>query len=258
MNWYRIKTVLIFLFLSINIFLAAILVINSYSIARTAQERIAVSEAVLEENGITVTADIPIKTPRLGTLTLENPKANPEEFAKRLLGGTAVRLGDIWRREGKTVTFLEKGFVYDSGAGAVPADKKSIKTMKAALENMGFFMEYTEGTVEDGAVFFIRSVDGAPLHEVGLKVFPAADGTVARMEGVWAEIVEVGEERERLNSASDALLSFLREGEPGSTVTHMDIGYAVLVPEQGYHTADAVPVWRVVTADGNTRYYDAR
>ncbi len=258
MNWYRIKTVLIFLFLAINIFLAALLGIEAFSGSRAVRERIAAATDVLVKNGIAVATDIPTETPRLGTLTLENPKANPEKFAERLLGGAAVRLGDIWRREGKSVTIQEKGFTYDSGAVPVEADKKSIKPMKTALENMGFSMEYAKGTVEEGVVLFVQIVEGAPLCGVGLKVFPAGDGTISRIEGVWAEVVETSDEKTQLRSAADALLSFLREGETGSTVTDVTVGYAVLVPEEGYHTADAVPVWQVKTEDGHFFQYDAR
>ncbi len=258
MNWYRIKTILILLFLAINIFLAAMLGFGALSASREAQKRISAAVSALEQSGIRVTAEIPRKTPRLGTLTLENLKTDPAAFADRLLGGKATRLGSVWQRDGKTVTMPERGFTYTSGADAVPAEKKSIKAMEKALESMGLSMEYAEGTLQDGAVRFVQKVNGAPLYECWLMVYPAADGTVARMEGVWTKIVESGKERTVIKGAEGALLSFLRESEAGSEVTAVDWGYAVLLAEDGYHSADAVPVWRVETADGKQYYYDAR
>ena len=78
------------------------------------------------------------------------------------------------------------------------------------------------------------------------------------MEGVWAQITEVAPEKARIRSAADALLSFWREVGAGKTITNIRPGYALLVTENGYRTADAVPVWRVETADGTEYSYDAR
>lgn len=258
MNWYRIKTVLIFLFLAINVFLAAMLGFGALSESRAAKARISAAVSALEQNGITVSAEVPHKTPRLGTLTLENLKADPAAFADRLLGGKATRFGSTWQRDGKSVTMPERGFTYTSGADAVPAEKKSIKKMKKALENMGLSMEYAEGTLQDGAVRFIQEVNGAPLYDCWLMVYPAADGTVARMEGIWAEIVADGRERADIKGAESALLSFLREDGTDKEITAVHWGYAVLLAEEGYHSADAVPVWRVETAGGSQYFYDAR
>ncbi|MBE7024669.1 MAG: hypothetical protein E7408_01270 [Ruminococcaceae bacterium] len=258
MNWYRIKTVLIFLFAAINIFLAVMLGIDAFSGSRAIRERVDGAVAILEQNGVTVSAKVPYKTPRMGTLTLENPKANPDEFAARLLGGTAARFGTVWRRDGKSVTFPQKGFIYTGTAEAVPADKKSVKAMKKALEDMGFSMEYAEGTVEDGIVRFVQKVNGLPLFQYSLTVYPAGDGTVARMEGVWAEVVTAAKERGVIRDATSALLSFLQETDGNHTVTRVENGYAVFLAEEGYHTADAVPVWKVETEDGTVRFYDAR
>ncbi len=257
MNWYRIKTVLIFLFLAINLFLAALLGIEALSETRAAKARVTAAAEALEKNGISVSAAVPHKTPRLGTLTLENPKAEPAEFAAQILGGRATRLGDAWRRDGKTVMLLDKGFVYESGAPKA-ADKKSVKQMRLALESMGFSMTYAEGFLSGEAVTFVQVINGVRLFDCALSVYPAADGSIARMEGVWVKIGEAAGEKARVKSAADALLSFLREGKSGSTITKVECGYAVLLKEEGYRTADAVPVWKVETADGNSYYYDAR
>lgn len=258
MNWYRIKTVLIFLFLAINIFLAALLGIEGLSKTRAAKEKVAAAAAALEKNGIEVLCEVPHETPRLGTLTLENPKAEPQKFAEQILGGKATRLGDTWRRDGKAVTLLDKGFVYESGEKSVAPEKKTVQQMRTVLESMGFSMTYAEGYPGDTAVTFVQLIDGVQLFECVLSVHPAADGTVARAEGAWAAVVESAGEKLPVKSAADALLSFLREGHAGSTITEITCGYAVLLSEEGYRTADAVPVWRVETADGNLYYYDAR
>ncbi len=257
MNWYRIKTILIFLFLAINLFLAAHLGVDSLSKTQVAKEQGKTVARALTENGIAVEGEIPYKTPRLDTLTLENPKADPEQFARSVLGEKAIRMGGTWRREGKTLTILEKGFLYESGQAPVRPDKNTVSKMKAALEGMGFPMGYAKGQAGQEAVTFVQIIDGAQLFESTITVYPAADGTVSRIEGAWANVQPGKRQRTPVKSAADALLQFLQEGKKG-TISRVACGYAVLRAEAGYRTADAVPVWRVECADGTIHYYDAR
>ena len=257
MNWYRIKTVLIFLFLAINIFLLTLLGAESLSKTRAAKEKGEAAGAALAQNGISVEVPVPYKTPKLGTLTLENPKAEPETLAERILGGRAVQVGDAWRREGKILVLQERGFRYDSGMEAVIPEKKDVSRLREELSNMGFSMEYAKGYREGEAVVFVQMPDGVQLFESALSVYPTADGTIARMEGVWANITKKNYERRAIKPAADALLAFLRSGERGK-ITAITCGYAVLRAEDGYRTADAIPVWKVETADGAVFYEDAR
>ncbi len=257
MNWYRIKTVLIFLFLAINIFLLALLGAEALSARKAAKEKGEAAGAALSENGITVTAPIPHKTPRLGALTIENLNAAPEALAERILGGKAVRAGDAFLREGQTVSLMEKGFRYASGKEAVTPTKKDVSRLREALSGMGFSMEYAKGHREGEAVLFVQMVDGVQLFESALFVYPAADGTIARMEGDWANITKRDYERGTIKPAADALLDFLRSGGKGE-ITAITSGYAVLRAESGYRTADAIPVWEIKTAAGTVFYADAR
>lgn len=258
MIWYRMKTVLIFLFLAINLFLLGLLGAEWFSARQTEKETAEAAISLLQKNGITVSAKVPHMTKKLSTLTLQNPKADAENFAAGILGGRAIQMGDAWRREGREVTFLERGFRYESGKARAEAVRGSINTMRAALADMGISMDYTSGTVENGAVHFVQEIDGIRLFDFYLTVYPAADGTVAAMEGVWAEITEKLQERTRIRPAADALLMFLRESEKKRTVTSITCGYAVLLAENGYRTADAVPAWRIETEDGAQYFYDAR
>ncbi len=259
MDWYRIKTVLIFLFLGINLFLAALLGYESYSETRTNRARTAAAVETLEKSGITVSAEVSSASPRLRALTLENPYADKAAFAARILGGEVVQMGTSFRQDGCAVHFTENGFSYEGTAPAVPADKKSIKAMKSALEAMGFSMRYAEGTLSGDAVHFIQKVDKMPLFGCALMVWPGEGGKIARMEGTWANILETAGEKKEISIAAEALLTFLQEGtHGGETVTETACGYAVLLAADGYRSADAVPAWRIQTADGETYFYDAR
>ncbi len=257
MNWYRIKTVLILLFAGINIFLATLLCAAHFKMARQEKAKIESAVKVLSESGIRVSCDVPYKTERLRVLTLENPKAEPEALAKAVLGGKATRLGDSYRRDGKVLTLLESGFLYDSGEESVSPEKKSISQMKNALSVLGFNMTYAKGSLSDGAVTFTQKMDGVSMFDFYLKAYPSASGQIARLEGVWAEIMHTEGERQRTLGAADALLAFLQAGNQ-SEIVRVECGYAVLSKEKGYRTADAVPVWAIETIDGKVHYFDAR
>ncbi len=259
MDWYRIKTVLIVLFLAINLFLAALLGYESYSENRANRARTAAAVQTLEKSGIKIEGDVSAAAPRLRALTLENPYADKFAFATRILGGEPTQLGTSFRRNGNTVTFLEKGFSYVGSVPSVSPDKKSIKAMKSSLEAMGFSMRYAKGALSDGAVLFTQKVDKVPLFGCALRVWPGEGGKPARMEGTWANIVDTVGEKQKISIAAEALLAFLQEGtHEGQTVKRAECGYAILLGADGYRTADAVPAWRIETADGAASFYDAR
>lgn len=257
MNWYRIKTVLIFLFIAINLFLATLLLTEHYKNVQAEKARIAAAKVLLSQNGSSVSAAVPHSSMRLGTLTLENPKADPQGFARRVLGGNPARLGESYRREGRVLFLPENGFMYDSGEEGVPAEKKHIRAVKEAFGEMGFSTAYIRGYIADGCVVLYQEVDGVPLFDYRIRITPTAGGRIAKMEGTWAEITEARREPWRIGSAADALLSFLQEGKKGEIVS-VQCGYAVFVDGQGYRTADAIPVWRLETAGGEAHVYDAR
>ena len=257
MNWYRIKTVLTFLFLGINIFLATLLCAAQPKTMRQEKARIESAVEVLSKSGIRVSCTVPYQTEKLRVLTLENPKASPEALAEKILGGKVTRLGDSYRREGRVVTLSEKGFLYDSGLESIPAEKKNISQMKNALSELGFTMTYAKGSLMEDAVIFTQTIDGVSLFGCQLTVYPTPDGQIAKLEGKWAEITHAEGERQKTQSAADALLSYLQAGIT-EEIVRVECGYAVLSKESGYRTADAVPVWLIETIGKNVHFFDAR
>lgn len=147
--------------------------------------------------------------------------------------------------------------MYESGAPFVKPESGAVSRMKTALSDMGFSMEYAYGEISADAVLFRRKLRGHPLFESHLFVYPSSDGTVARIEGVWPEVRENTGTRMAIKPASEALLSYLREGRT-SPITFIAAGYTVLRAEEGYRAAEAVPVWQVSTEAGEVFYYDAR
>ena len=257
MNWYRIKTILIFLFLAINLFLASLLFYENFAIKKAEEKRLESAIGVLRDAGIKVEApQIPVKHPRMATLTVQNQLADKEAFCARLLGGTPVRMGNTYRRQGKSVTITDTGFMYRSGHAPAPAAKNAVKSMKTALSKLGFSMEYAKGYEKDGKVYFAMEISGKPLYGSALIVTPGGE-EIAEMEGNWPQVLEVKSTKTPTLGAADALMHLLHTSDiSGETVEKIALGYTVLV-EGGYQTADAVPVWRLET-DENVYFYDAR
>lgn len=259
MDWYRMKTILIFLFLGINLFLAALLGYEIYAEHQTAKAQTESAVLALGRGGITVSAEIPAARKRLRSLSIENPCADKEAFASLLLGEGAETDGEYYRKDGKILRFTENGFSYIGTSSAVYAEKKHIASTKKALESMGLSMRYAKGHIEDGAVVFTQTIDKVPLFGSSLRIFPSSDGSVSKAEGTWANVLGTSGEKNRISGAAKPLLAFLQEGtHGGETVTGIECGYAVLLSAGGYRTASAVPAWRIETAGGTAAFYDAR
>ncbi len=257
MNWHRIKTVLIFLFLAINLFLTSLLLYENIASKKAEEKRLHAAIAVLRAADIRMeTGKVIADGARMATLTVENPTADAEAFATSLLGDTPLRMGNTYRRQGKTVTITETGFCYHGNLAPKGTEKDAVGTMRDALRKMGFSMNYAKGYEKDGKVYFTTLVSGRPLYDCTLMVTPS--GTeIASIEGKWPHVLEVQGTKERVSGAADALIRLLNEpNAANSTVTEVSLGYAVLV-DGGYQTANAVPVWRIVT-DKAVYMYDAR
>ena len=256
MDWYRIKTILIILFVAINIFLAVLLLRENMATRRMEEEHIAAANAVLAKNGITIKAEIPRVRGRMATLTVENPLAEKEAFAEMLLGGKPVSADNTYYRNGNSVEITEAGFHFVGKTKPKMPGKNAVRTVKDMLTRMGFSMDYAEGRQEGQAVYFSAAYEGKPIYGCNLVVIPGEDGQ-AEMQGTWHFVQEVKNEKNKIISAADALMSFLQEKTAAQDViTCVDYGYGILV-EGGYRTADAVPVWHI-TSDEMTKFYDAR
>ena len=259
MDWYRMKTVLIILFLGINLFLAALLGYESYSEHKVDQVKTEAILQTLERGGIKVEARLRPSSPRLRALRLENPYADSFAFAARVLGDGAHHQENTFEKDGNKLSFTENGFIFEAASPAVPPQKKHITSLKSALEAMGLSMRYATGKTENNAVIFTQKVDGVPLFGAQLRVMPCADGSVSRIQGTWANIADIYGEKSRVVLPAQALLTFLQEGtHEGETITDATCGYSVLLSDGAYRTADAVPAWRIETESGTVFFYDAR
>ena len=116
MNWSRVKTILIFLFLAVDIALLSAIIIPSVGAGTIPKETISATVEVLGGRGITIDEKtIPAKRESLGIVELYNIWPDGKALATRLLGGE-VQTGEnsFFYREEKTLHVTPYGFEYNN------------------------------------------------------------------------------------------------------------------------------------------------
>ena len=136
MYWSRVKTILIFLFFALDIFLFGYIMYSDYdenAVSRTEKENTA---AVLKNNNIKIDTEIiPDKTGWLGIVELNSIWTDSDSLAKSVLGTGAEKISDGAYSKGKTrLDLFEDGFSYSTGVKNIT--KPNAKTAAEELRTM--------------------------------------------------------------------------------------------------------------------------
>ena len=147
MNWSRVKTVLIILFLCTDIFLLATYLTSKYASSTIAPEVIESTVEVLKSNDITVSSSvIPQKMPNVMSLDAENVISDYEAFAEKFLGKDMSKTDYGYESVAGKLTFFgdrfnfKKNTVLDAVTDLIPVtDEKMAKdTAISSLQQLGF------------------------------------------------------------------------------------------------------------------------
>ena len=113
MNWSKAKTVLIFFFIIINVFLFYTILgrsLNNYYISK---ETVNNTVEILKNNGITVDKDIiPRRIQSASQFEADNIIVSYEEFAKQMLGDNYLKISDAeFKGEDNSISFYGDKFI---------------------------------------------------------------------------------------------------------------------------------------------------
>ncbi|MBE7030236.1 MAG: hypothetical protein E7409_02280 [Ruminococcaceae bacterium] len=246
MNWEKLKTFLIFLFLGINIFLIATNLHSFYTESIISRETVSDTVSLLAQKGISVEPDIiPRSVESLENIILTNILFENDQITRAQTG---------------------EQFAHPMDWGEVTENSAKDEAKRAA-KRMG--LEYAQA-------FSPRKTEGGIVVELGqqirgITVFDSvaqavfANGT-ATLSGTWY----VPEVLPRKASADDSekvyitgvLIDFI--GNPDraaqTQITGIDFGYRIPTYESGmsHKQVTAVPCYRLTTADGNRYDYNAK
>lgn len=252
MNWSKIKTALICLFLAIDLFLVCWDVMHLRGKSTVDDEVIENTVSLLRDRGIAVSKEaVDNKTPKIGTLTAKNPTADEAEFIGKILGKGYVKDGNRFYKEGKEVELSKSAFKITENIKIA-----SVEDTKKWLEDNGIALSDVVQTEYMGSYIFRTFYMGYEVFGSKITVRTEGDSTVA--EGTVLYVTEAeGAEKEILHSTS-VLPRLVSDGAENCEIISITPGYmCISTSDEGFSEAVASPVYRIRLSDGSELFYDA-
>jgi len=274
MDWSKVKSILIYMFVALNIVLFVNIIIASGS-NRVSRAILSNTAAILEAKGAVLECKIPDNAGEAGVPEYKDSKADLSVIIKLLISDAVVEGGGdesssavppVISPDGNAkVTFINgSGFLYEStgnereaGRPLSPGDlEKAVRQLfkKAGIPVSDFITDFA-GVYEGRNTSFIRLVKKyrtVLLFDARIEAEADEEGIV-KLRFNDREIQRFTDLKPIIPAYQILLKYFAVEG---AVIKGIDFGYKMykIDPEaQGYD----VPVWRIATDAGNARYFRA-
>lgn len=270
MNWSRVKTVLIILFLCTDIFLLATYFTSKYSSSKISEEIIQSTVSVLANNDITIEPQIiPDKMPRVQYIEAENVISDYEAFAKLILGDSISPIDFGYESNRGRLTFYGDRFNFTANTDiyaladvvAVPDEKTAKEVSVSYLDELGFDLKNTDVSVtktESGfSLVFSNNASNLPVFNSQVTVV-IHNHIISSVSGIWFNETSSSGTAGDLKSITTALIDFIPDMAPGTKITGISFGYSILDFTVYHKTSALIPVWCITDSTGNVYYLDAR
>ncbi len=280
MNLGRAKTVLVFAFLGLNLFLAYCLFWPELSCLRALivyREEMRQVEAELNRNNLILEAPL-TRSVQKSAFAAVSPSVSELNRLRLLFSVTAYADApneegvQVFHCFGKTARVYPGGLVQVAYSVALPLDGAgdgvSDTMVAAAVEQTlkkeklwppGAEFDYLERESRDGLVIrFYRNDDGQHLFSSYLTVALRKE-RIETVDIFWLDLVEWSQERSvEVISAAEALCRVIREIGPGQQprrIVQVDLGF--YSQEYNAERWEVPPVWRIRLDNGETYYINA-
>lgn len=256
MSWERVKTVLIFLFLAINIFLVSFMLMSISQTTEIDRMTVLGTVNVLESGGVTVDADIvPTSIPKYDNVDVYNI-ALDEEFKSN--AGESLKVTD---------SEFELFYEYDVSDITEENIDKAVKGILKDLSIDTKNVVITHSGQGDSLYAKARYTDdGMKFYEPYISFYKEDGGF--KVKGYWftpkTEIKKSKARGQDMAYITSILVDFMsnadREITENQVISGIDIGYSVQNYDTGsvHMSVPAVPAVRLMTDDGCEYYYNAR
>lgn len=262
MDWAKAKSILIWIFCLLNIFLLVVL-LRLYKGDGISKEVIENTKLALKDRGVIVACEIPGFSKQLGRLTYKKTDIDKQMIIEKLLGKNITGSdSEIFTNGKKILQFLSpNSFVYQSG------DKGDILngnfTEKSVKEYIGKIFEAIRVQVSDFYVgnTIYKSTNTLVLYEKynGVWVFDNYILFSISQEGYISikyqrSIIDGQREGNKIIPAHQVLLKGFT-GSNNIVISDIDIGYMKprmdidSINSESEHEFDAIPVWRIIAED---------
>lgn len=265
MNWGRAKTILIILFLAIDILLLCLLAFVKNDVDYIKDRTITETVSVLNNHGINVEKElIPRKRTDLEILNCKNLVYSPEEAAQLFLGeGYKEEQGSdgqiIFKKDSKTLCFAENKIYYEHNREISECiDKEAEKAVVASLREFGYKRSdfFIENAYVDNGIYHAEltlSYNGRKI--IGTEAVIEADNTgILKMCGVCFSVKETEKTDKKLTDVTSVLTGMIYEPAYfGKTISKIEVMYYIDSEYIDGAEVTAYPVYAVTDSE-NQRY----
>lgn len=270
MNWSRVKTVLIILFLCTDIFLLATYLTSKYASSTISQNVIESTVEVLENNNIKVDpAIIPQKIPSVMSLDADNVISDYEAFAKMVLGDELTKIDFGYESNAGKLTFFGDRFNFvknsmlDALIDVIPVtDEKMAKDITvSSLQQLGFDLESAEITTQKTdsgyTVTLENRANSLPIFNSQVLVELSKSG-ITSVSGIWFNEADSQGGNIDIKSITAALIDFIPQVASPAEITEIEFGYNIFDKASYHKSSTLIPIWKITLNDGTTHLLDAR
>ncbi len=251
MNWPKMKTALIMMFLVIDLFLMVWNVSLHKESLAVEKNTVENTIKLLSDRGIEVSEDlIQPEIPEIGSVTVKNSMANQAEFLSDILGQGYLKEGNRFYTESREVLIKSNSFEI--------REKKEIESLDEAekwLSSMGFDLKDTVRTKYKNGYIFRTMHKGFEVFKSRITV-ENKDGQ-AHAEGSLFYIAEADKGKSENIHVISVLPKLIKENVGGQRITSVTTGYLPVIDEGVFSESKAGAVYRILLSDGREFYYSA-
>lgn len=252
MNWPKIKTVLICLFLVIDIFLAGWDIALHRGKSKVSEEVIENTVSLLADRTITVSPSLLSRSvPKISTVTAKNPMADEAGFIGKILGTGYIKDENRFLKPGKEVELSDNSFVIK--------EKKKITSLSEArawLSDNGFDLSGTVQTEYMGSYLFRTVYSGFELFKSSITV--TCDGETSVASGMLLYVEDSDPPKEEILNVTSVLPRLVTDGAANCEIIGISPGYmCTAAPGERFSETGAIPVYRILLSDGREFFYEA-
>lgn len=270
MNWGRTKTILIVLFIIVNILLLTTYLLLNYNAGRIDEEVIDSTVSALSQHGISVNRDI-IREKKYVDYHLKMASIISDK--ENLLN---LLLGDSYKKESETEFRSEAAFVKMNGSqlhyqcerstesiGYETVSHRTDKLSQTYLKELGFdkktYFMYNK-QLENGILTFeiMPRFKAYKIEGVRLKV-KADNIGILEMEGNWfyTDTADTSS-NENFCNVTSVLLNFMYiTNSSGKTISRIDACLYIPSEYMSAKTVTPIPVYIILCADGSIAIFNA-
>ncbi len=270
MNWSRVKTVLIILFLCTDIFLLATYLTSKYASSTISSEVISSTVEVLKNNNIKVDpAIIPQKIPSVMYAEADNVISDYETFAKKVLGTQISQIDFGYESMTGKLTFFGDRFNFvrnpmlDAVTDSIPVtDEKMAKDITiSSLQRLDFDLQNAEITTQKSdagyTVTLENQANSLPIFNSQVIVELSKSGIIS-VSGIWFNETDSQNGSNNIKNITSALIDFIPSVTSPVEIIGIELGYNIFDKASYHKSATLIPVWKVTLKDGTTHLLDAR